>query len=200
MTFELIAGNLALDFANTVHIHGFADPQDDLQTFTDLSTWGRQAGLWNERESRQLQRQSRMNPASADADFRRFLRLREVVYELFSSLTREAKVRPRSLTAFNAYLKQAMVQPSVLGVGGHYQLKWQDGTNAVARGLGEITRSATGLLTSKKLDRVRQCAGESCTWLFLDTSRNGMRRWCDMQACGNRVKVRRFRQRVQLTK
>jgi predicted RNA-binding Zn ribbon-like protein len=48
-----------------------------------------------------------------------------------------------------------------------------------------------------KGDRVRQCGGENCGWLFLDTSRNRSRQWCDMRDCGNLAKVRRFRQRRQ---
>jgi predicted RNA-binding Zn ribbon-like protein len=41
---------------------------------------------------------------------------------------------------------------------------------------------------------VRLCADASCAWLFLDTTRNRTRRWCDMKECGNRNKVRRFRE------
>jgi len=33
--------------------------------------------------------------------------------------------------------------------------------------------------------------------MFLDTSRNGRRHWCDMKDCGNLAKVRRFRQRLR---
>jgi predicted RNA-binding Zn ribbon-like protein len=51
------------------------------------------------------------------------------------------------------------------------------------------------LLTSDKLSRVRQCQGENCTWLFLDTSKNHTRRWCEMKVCGNRVKARRHYER-----
>jgi predicted RNA-binding Zn ribbon-like protein len=56
-----------------------------------------------------------------------------------------------------------------------------------------VVRAASDLLTSDALARVRQCADGSCAWLFLDTTRNRTRRWCDMKACGNRNKVRRFR-------
>jgi predicted RNA-binding Zn ribbon-like protein len=37
--------------------------------------------------------------------------------------------------------------------------------------------------------RVRRCAGPTCVLLFLDVSKSGRRRWCDMAACGNRAKV-----------
>lgn len=45
------------------------------------------------------------------------------------------------------------------------------------------------------LDRLKACQNHGCRWLFLDRSRNQSRRWCDMSACGNRVKVRRYRRR-----
>ena len=37
--------------------------------------------------------------------------------------------------------------------------------------------------------RVRRCAGPTCALLFLDVSKSGRRRWCDMAVCGNRAKV-----------
>lgn len=42
-------------------------------------------------------------------------------------------------------------------------------------------------------DRVKACCGEDCAWAFYDRSRNRSGRWCDMAVCGNRVKVRAYR-------
>ena len=62
--------------------------------------------------------------------------------------------------------------------------------------LGPVARSAAELLTSDRLDRLRQCESEKgCGWLFVDGSRNRSRRWCDMSDCGNRAKARRFHRR-----
>jgi predicted RNA-binding Zn ribbon-like protein len=195
MTFEFIAGNLALDFANTVHSHGLPDPRDDLKTCADLAVWIRQAGLVSEPESQQFLRRLRVQPGRAAADFKCALKLRELVYDMFSSGACNGKPASGTLTGFNSYLKDAMGRLALQKVGKGFKLAMEKDRNLVDRALAEITRSAMGLLTSTHLARVRQCAGESCSWLFLDTSRNGMRRWCDMQACGNRAKVRRFRRR-----
>jgi predicted RNA-binding Zn ribbon-like protein len=43
--------------------------------------------------------------------------------------------------------------------------------------------------------RFRICANDGCRWVFEDSSRAGRRRWCDMASCGNRAKVRRYRDR-----
>ena len=50
----------------------------------------------------------------------------------------------------------------------------------------------TQLLTAPELPRVKQCAGRGCSWLFLDTSKNGSRRWCEMEVCGSRAKARAY--------
>jgi predicted RNA-binding Zn ribbon-like protein len=52
-----------------------------------------------------------------------------------------------------------------------------------------VLASAVDLLTHGPLDRVGSCP--RCGWLFVDTSKNGRRRWCSMAVCGNREKVRR---------
>ena len=62
----------------------------------------------------------------------------------------------------------------------------------LAQPLWPVVRSAADLLTGSSLERVKRCPGEGCGWLFLDTSRNGSRRWCDMSSCGNRARVRAF--------
>lgn len=46
-------------------------------------------------------------------------------------------------------------------------------------------------------DRIRRCAHPACVLYFLDTSRNGTRRWCSMQACGNRAKAGRHYARTR---
>jgi predicted RNA-binding Zn ribbon-like protein len=61
--------------------------------------------------------------------------------------------------------------------------------------LWPVARSAAELLSSESVDRVRECASSTCTWLFIDDSRNRRRRWCDMASCGNRAKARRYYER-----
>jgi predicted RNA-binding Zn ribbon-like protein len=191
MKFEFVAGNLALDFANTVHDHGSSDPQDDLRTYEDLMDWIRQAGLLREWRGRELHRKK---PAQEKLEFERARKLREAVYAIFFNRTRGQRVPREALQGLNWHLKQAMTQATLQREGKQFALAWEAGV-PLERVRGEVTRAAVSLLTSDRLSRVRQCSGKNCTWLFLDTSRNGLRRWCDMQACGNRAKVRRFRQR-----
>jgi predicted RNA-binding Zn ribbon-like protein len=60
--------------------------------------------------------------------------------------------------------------------------------------LSSIAREAIALFGAGR-ERVRQCEADDCDLVFYDDSRAGSRRWCSMQRCGNRAKVRAFRAR-----
>ncbi|MGC4787097.1 CGNR zinc finger domain-containing protein [Micromonospora sp. DT178] len=61
--------------------------------------------------------------------------------------------------------------------------------------LASIARDAVDLFTGPYRDRIRECATHDCYLVFVDTSRPGRRRWCAMERCGNRHKVRSLRAR-----
>jgi len=74
---------------------------------------------------------------------------------------------------------------------------WAEGGRALDCMLWPVARSAADLLTAGELPAIRQCQGSQCGWLFLDTSRNRTRVWCDMRVCGNRAKARRHHARLR---
>jgi predicted RNA-binding Zn ribbon-like protein len=47
--------------------------------------------------------------------------------------------------------------------------------------------------------RLKVCANDECRWAFYDRSRNHGGTWCDMSACGNKLKNREFRARRRKT-
>jgi predicted RNA-binding Zn ribbon-like protein len=65
----------------------------------------------------------------------------------------------------------------------------------LARAWWPLASAGFGLVVSPDRARVKECAASDCHWVFLDASRNGSRRWCDMKACGNRAKARVYRHR-----
>lgn len=70
-----------------------------------------------------------------------------------------------------------------------------DSGDALERVLWPVVWSAAQLLTSSEVSLVRECAGPACGWMYVDRSRNHMRRWCSMDGCGTRAKARRYYQR-----
>jgi predicted RNA-binding Zn ribbon-like protein/uncharacterized protein YndB with AHSA1/START domain len=74
--------------------------------------------------------------------------------------------------------------------------EWAPGTGTVAELLSTVARDAIDLFTGPYARRVRECGAHDCYLLFVDTSRPGRRRWCAMERCGNRHKVRAHRART----
>ena len=71
---------------------------------------------------------------------------------------------------------------------------WADDDGALDRVLWPVVWSAVELLTSADLGRIKECPGGGegpCAWLFVDTSKNAIRRWCSMAECGGEAKSRR---------
>ena len=62
-----------------------------------------------------------------------------------------------------------------------------------------LAESVSDILFPPDVASVRTCAADTCRWLFLDTSKNHTRRWCNMKVCGNRMKARRFQARRDQT-
>jgi predicted RNA-binding Zn ribbon-like protein len=65
----------------------------------------------------------------------------------------------------------------------------------VSQALSTLAREMIELLTGPLGTRIRECAGDPCPLVFVDSSRPGARRWCAMERCGNREKVRSLRAR-----
>lgn len=128
---------------------------------------------------------------------RRARTLRETIFGVFSAAARRAAPSPAALGVLNEHLR-VLGHLRLARGGSAYRWFWEDeGGDVLDRPLWPVVRSAAELLTSDRLDRVRRCSADECDWLFLDRSKNGSRRWCDMTVCGNRSKVRRFRQAQQ---
>lgn len=69
------------------------------------------------------------------------------------------------------------------------------GPGTGAQLLSTVARDAVDLLTGPCAHRIRMCAADDCQLVYVDTSRPGRRRWCSMEHCGNRHKVRTLRAR-----
>jgi predicted RNA-binding Zn ribbon-like protein len=67
--------------------------------------------------------------------------------------------------------------------------------------LGAIARDAVELLTDPVARAgLRQCEGDNCPIIYVDSSRGRRRRWCSSEVCGNRERVARHRRRAALAR
>jgi predicted RNA-binding Zn ribbon-like protein len=195
---KFIAGSVCLDFVNTVG--GRVHPQDTvlrdkLKDYGDLVGWSRLAGLSTAREARQLERAAERYPARAATTLARAIRLREALYRIFKSVRQRPAANGSDVDVLRDEISDAKSHQRLTRSGAGFIWAWDRSGNALDSPLWRVSQSAADLLTSADLQKLRQCQGDECGWLFLDTSRNRTRRWCDMKDCGNRAKVRRFRRR-----
>jgi predicted RNA-binding Zn ribbon-like protein len=187
----LLGGALCLDFVNTIDPRLKPPQEDFLGTFEHLVHWGRYVGVLSAAEERAVLMAGAGDARFADAVHKRALTLREALYQLLRFPGRHS---PQALEVLNREV--SCTAPTQVLVRSHdrYRLSWRSDA-AHDQLLGLVAQSASELLTSSALDRVRECAGDGCGWLFLDTSKAHRRRWCSMAVCGNRAKAKRHRQR-----
>ncbi len=191
---KLIANALCLNFANTLYGHGNVPIHEYLKDYRDLVLWSRHAGILDERQADALIREGTRRPTEAVATFHRAIALRETLFRTFTAIANGESPKPNDLAALNSARTDALSHSKIDRSGDRFNIAWTDEA-ALARVLWPIALSAAELLTSEDLHRVRECDGDTCDWLFVDTSRNHLRRWCSMHECGNRAKVRRYLKR-----
>ncbi|KAA0252959.1 MAG: hypothetical protein EDX89_16245 [Acidobacteria bacterium] len=194
--FEITGGSLCLDLPNTLGERRRAEPKEHLHEYADLVAWGLQAGAIDERTARRLTREAGRDPRAASRALQRARGLREELFRLFAAVVEGRALPEPSLAALDEALAAALSARRLVRNGAGVAWAWrEEDPPALDRVLWPVLVSAAELLTSGETGRVRWCEGEGCAWLFLDRSRNGSRRWCDMTVCGNREKARRHRRR-----
>ncbi len=194
-SFQLVAGNAALDLVNTLDSRfDERGPQDLLGSYDDVLRLVTQSGLLSDVQARQLKRLA-ATEAERTQVLEQVKRLREALATVAYALLDGRKVPDQELVSLELFIQQASAQRQFRADPDHVFWKWRTVTQNVAVPLWLITQEAADLLLSKRITLLRACAVETCRWLFLDTSKNHTRRWCDMKVCGNRMKARRFQQR-----
>ena len=186
------SGALALDFVNsaTGRSRGAGRWEDSLPDAFAALTWLRRREGVDEDMFRSLMRIAASDEAASDALMADMRRLRAALGRIFAAAIAGGRPDSTDLELLDA-----------CGAGGHAPSRLVWGSNGLVRARDEeaglahalrvIAASAEQLLTVERLARVKVCASSTCQWLFLDTSKNGSRRWCRMDVCGNREKGRR---------
>lgn len=192
--FDLDGGRPCLDFCNTLS----STSGEHVSTYLDLVAFALQSQLITPSQADRLQRLAHDHPSDAHAVASRARELREAIRSVVTAAIDKAAPPADGLARLTRELGEALA---------HAGLRYDDHTHAytwmwtgvelnLEAPLWPILRSAADVLTSER-DRalLRECGGETCHWLFIDTTRNRTRQWCSMASCGNREKARRHYQR-----
>ena len=177
-TIKLQGGTLALDFANTVDwTEADAEVQatDALLEPDSLDRWGTRLGIAG-------------RPGGPE-ELELARGLRTALHLIFSALAREQEPDEFSLARLRFAYAQAVAAGTLTRQEGGFGLDWAADESRRVR--FAVAADAVALLADPaRMARLHRCPGRDCGWVFLDMS--GRRRWCSMQTCGSREKMRRM--------
>jgi predicted RNA-binding Zn ribbon-like protein len=198
-TYELIGGARCLDFVNTRsnYNEGVAPPNEHLANYGEILNWARQVGIITHAEEDALDTLATLKPQRAEAALSKAKELRGAIRSTFLAAAEGRAPDARRFALLNRMIGEALSHARIAPTASGYDWDWEPAEDNLERVLWPIAKSAADLLVSGKLARVHECAGNTCGWLFLDTSKNHSRRWCDMKECGNAAKARRHYHRTK---
>jgi predicted RNA-binding Zn ribbon-like protein len=198
-SFNLQAGSLALNFTNTVDERPQFDspqpaqPTELLTSPERLLAWCAAAHVLAAGPLGEIKTRCEHDPRFASRLLHQAIALREDLFPLFLRLARGADLETRNLANLNQRLAQLPAR-TVVRRKGAFVMDWDVAASDPLKAIcTPIVHDAATLVTSPSARKIKVCAATDCGWLFIDTSKSGRRRWCDMSDCGNREKQRRFR-------
>jgi predicted RNA-binding Zn ribbon-like protein len=193
--FELVAGHVALDLVNTLDDR-FSEtgPEELLASYEDLLRFATQSELLTERQVKKLKR-AEATHAERALVLGQVRELREALAEVAYAQFEGREIPAASLALLEERFKQAAQHRCLSAEQSQIAWSWRGLGRQVAAPLWLLAQAAAELLLTNQVAQLRSCASDTCRWLFLDTSKNHTRRWCDMKVCGNRMKARRFHAR-----
>jgi predicted RNA-binding Zn ribbon-like protein len=191
--FGLDGAWLCLDFVNTLGDRPRCH-QEKLRSYDDLLRFAAEAGILKRPELPSRRRRVARQTGAARAAFGRAVKLREALYRTFAARARGKAPGSSDVDVLNEALRRAHSHQRLAASGEGLSWRWDDRED-LDYPLWPIARSAADLLVAPEGIRVHECASDVCSWLFVDRSPAGRRRWCDMKVCGNRAKARRYYER-----
>lgn len=185
---QLIAGRLALDFANT------ASAGRDL-SWDEFVSFLVDARVVTEERASHLRPLLTTEPQSTDLVLLKTLRFRESLRAIFTSMAGK-KTFPRSwVEPINDILRITEGHDELTFQLEAWRLQFMAREGGLEWLLAAIARSAAELIVEGQDAPIRRCANPACRLFFYDDSRTHRRRWCSMSRCGNRHKVAAFLRR-----
>ena len=171
------SGSRSIDFAYTGAMDGAGG--ETLHAASDLEAW-------------LIARFPEVADVTSERDLIDARALRGSLARAAVARSRGAEIPSDDVDVINLFAATPDIAPTLLGgtrQAGRSRAK-------ASQALSVMAREAIELFAANPTDRIRQCAADDCELVFFDESRSNNRRWCSMQRCGNRAKVRAHRQRT----
>jgi predicted RNA-binding Zn ribbon-like protein len=193
---RLIGGSPCVDFVNTVLWRGTEREQDVLCGYADLLTWVCRLQLLPPDLAAELGDLSTQSPDEASRTHRRAIRFREALHRILVARVDGSEAATADLKIIKSAFAGSVADASLVQSGDAVRWEWRQGAGGLDRPLWPVAHHALALLLDP-IPGIRRCGAEECGWLFIDHSKNKSRRWCSMEGCGSRVKMRRHYARAR---
>jgi len=195
--FRYVGGDQSLDFVNTAHwVEGSGAGLDGFASYHRLLEWAEGAQVLAGPSAAALRAVSDEYPARAVRVLSDAVRLRALLERLFYAVS-EHNGADTEITELNEHwLSSSLSESAIIRIHDNsLALGWPRANSALESPLWAVARAAATLITSADASRIRRCGGDACGWFYVDRSRNGLRRWCEMETCGTKMKSRRRAER-----
>lgn len=192
---SLAGGTLSLDFVNTLDWRGREQPVETLLHYVDLVRFSLAAGAVDSRQAHALLAWAIRHPKRASRTLERARDTREAIAVVVKAMANGTSTPLAALLRLEKDAREAWEARVLSPAAGGARWQWAEGDPDPELPRRAFALDAARLLTLERRPPIRECEGAQCGWFFLDESRNRRRRWCSMEACGNRAKARRFYRR-----
>jgi predicted RNA-binding Zn ribbon-like protein len=193
--FQLFAGHPALELVNTLDLRFSTEPNDLLPAYADLLRLVTQLRLLTAEQARRLGRS--VGAKDAQRVLASTIELREALASLLYARIDGGRPQAAKVETLEKHFHAAGLHRRLSLANGRLMWSWSGVEQRAEIPLWKLAQAASDLLVSSDAERIKDCGDPTCRWLFLDTSKNHTRRWCDMKTCGNRMKARRHQARYQ---
>ena len=180
--------DLCIDFVNTRYWRS-SEPVETIHDFSEMVRWCDMNAMLGRAAAERALQWSEKYGRDAAAIFDEAIALRETIYRICFAIADGKTPEARDVAAINAALDRAPQRRRLA----HREktFGWRIDRDALSAAglLAPVLWSAGDLIVGPEVGRLRHCLNNRCGWLFMDDSKNGSRRWCSMQTCGNRAKA-----------
>jgi predicted RNA-binding Zn ribbon-like protein len=184
-----------VDLVNTVDWTSGGLIQDRLSSYERLTHWAEGAELISVRLGEALRARAREYSKESARALALAVELRWTLRRIFVAIAHDEPPPASAVTELNAMVSRTMTKlrltPDRGSSNGILRWSWAGAGEHLDSVLWPVARSAAQLLASDEAGRIRECGAPDCGWQYVDRSRNGLRRWCQMEVCGTREKSRR---------
>ncbi|MXV51558.1 hypothetical protein GS399_11305 [Pedobacter sp. HMF7647] len=192
---QLDGGSWVFDFTNTVNSRKVSDNFDYLKSYDDFLAWCLKTNLIDRDKFEILKNYSSKKKAEAKSEFEKAIFLRELLYKLFSSVAKKQAPDDETLDRFNKILLECFAKLRLTVTNENAGLVFQSKSISLGEPYCTLVKTAYDILINENFARLKECP--SCGWLFIDTSKGGKRKWCDMNVCGSQDKAKRYYHRTK---